>query len=456
MRLYNSMTRTREEFTPLGDEVLMYVCGVTTYDRPHMGHALSSIVFDVLHRYLEYRGFKVRRVQNFTDIDDKIINRAKRDGLTSEEVAEANLQAFFDDMDALNVRRATVHPRATEEVPEIISMISTLLDMGAAYEAKGSVYFRVRSDPDYGKLSGRSIDEMLEGTRFDVEESKEDAADFVLWKASKAGEPAWDSPWGKGRPGWHIECSAMANHHLGKQIDIHGGGLDLIFPHHENELAQTETALGVDPFVQFWMHNGLLRRAGDEAMSKSLGNVVNVQDVLKTNSPDAIRLWVLQSHYRSPSVLTETSIDRAETALKTLRAAYTIKPHSSGESFDAPGFRDRFTQAMDDDLNTPRAIAVMFDLSHAINRAHDSGEDVSPGQQVLMELASVLGLTLDEPHVPVREDGVDEAEIERLIEERTRARSEKRWADADAVRDTLREAGIAIADGPGGTTWSRV
>lgn len=456
MRLYNSMTRSRAEFKPLGDEVLMYVCGVTVYDRPHMGHALSSVVFDVLHRYLEYRGFNVRRVQNFTDIDDKIINRAKRDGLTAEEVAEANVEAFFEDMDALNVRRATAHPRATEEVPEIVSMISTLLNQGAAYEADGSVYFRVRSDPDYGKLSRRSIDEMLEGTRFGVEEKKETPADFVLWKASKEGEPAWDSPWGKGRPGWHIECSAMALHHLGKQIDIHGGGLDLIFPHHENELAQSETALGVDPFVQFWMHNGLLRRAGDEAMSKSLGNVVNVQDALKKNSPDAIRLWVLQSHYRSPSVLTETSIDQAESALTTLRMAYLTKPHVSEKSFDGADFRDRFVQAMDDDLNTPRAIAVMFDLSHAINRSHGSGENVSGAQHLLMEFASVLGLTFDEPAVLVREGDISEEEIERLIAERAVARSERRWTDADAVRDNLVEAGIGITDGPDGTAWHRL
>lgn len=456
MRLYNSMTRKREDFKPLGDEVLMYVCGVTTYDRPHMGHALSSIIFDVLHRYLEYRGYKVRRVQNFTDVDDKIINRADRDGLTAEEVAEANVQAFLEDMDALNVRRATVHPRATQEMPEIISMITTLTDMGAAYEASGSVYFRVRSDPDYGKLSGRSLDEMLEGTRFDVEEAKEDSADFVLWKASKKGEPAWDSPWGKGRPGWHIECSAMALHHLGKQIDIHGGGLDLIFPHHENELAQSETALGVEPFVQIWMHNGLLRRAGDETMSKSLGNALNVQEALKKNSPDAIRLWVLQSHYRSPSVLGDTSIDQAESALRAVRIAHRINPNVSVESLNASGFRDRFVQMMDDDLNSPRAIAEIFDLAHAINRAHAAGEDVSQAQAVILELVSVLGLTLEEPEVPVREGGMSELEVEKLIAERASARSEKRWADADAVRDKLQQAGIAIADGPEGTTWSRV
>ncbi len=456
MRLYNSLSRTREDFKPLGDEVLMYVCGVTVYDRPHMGHALSSIVFDVLHRYMEYRGMKVRRVQNFTDVDDKIINRANEDGIPAEEVAEKNVQAFFDVMDPLNIRRATVHPRATEDMAEIIAMISTLLDMGAAYEASGSVYFRVRSDPDYGKLSGRTIDEMLEGTRFDLDDAKEDPADFALWKASKEGEPAWDSPWGKGRPGWHIECSAMALKHLGKQIDIHGGGLDLIFPHHENELAQTETALGVDPFVQFWMHNGMVRKAGDEEMSKSLGNVVNVDDALKTNSPDAIRLWALQSHYRSPSVLNENTLDQAEAALRTIRVAAQVEPVSGGEPIDASSFRDQFVKAMDDDLNTPRALGAIFDLAHAINRGQAKGDDVSEGLELLNELTSVLGLTLEEPEREAPEGAITEAEIEELLSERAAARAEKRWADADAVRDKLQEAGITIADGPDGTTWSRL
>lgn len=450
------MTRTREDFKPLGDEVLMYVCGVTVYDRPHMGHALSSIVFDVLHRYLEYRGMKVRRVQNFTDVDDKIINRANRDGISTEEVAEKNVQAFFDAMDALNVPRATVHPRATEDMPEIIDMISTLLDMGAAYEADGSVYFRVRSDADYGKLSRRSIDEMLEGSRFDMDESKEDPADFALWKMSKEGEPAWPSPWGKGRPGWHIECSAMALKHLDRQIDIHGGGLDLIFPHHENELAQSETALGVDPFVQFWMHNGMLRRAGDAEMSKSLGNVVNVEDALENNSPDAIRLWVLQSHYRSPSALNENSIDQAEAALRTLRNASQVEPDGDGEMLEPAAFRESFIEAMDDDLNTPRALAAIFDLAHAINRGKAVGEDTSGGHALLDELTNVLGLTLEEPERSASPGGIDEAEIERLLAERAAARVEKRWADADAVRDQLQQAGIAITDGPNGTTWTQL
>lgn len=433
----------------------MYVCGVTVYDKPHMGHALSSIVFDVLHRYLEYRGYRVKRVQNFTDVDDKIINRANRDNVSCEELTEENIQAFFDAMDGLNVRRATIHPRATEDIPDIIAMISTLLDQGAAYEANGSVYFRVRSDPDYGKLSHRTIDEMLEGTRFDVDEAKEHPADFALWKASKEGEPAWDSPWGKGRPGWHIECSAMALKHLGKQIDIHGGGLDLIFPHHENELAQSETALGVDPFVQFWMHNGMVRKSGDAEMSKSLGNVVNVEEALQKHSPDSIRMWALQSHYRSPSVLNENSIKQAESALRTLRAAAKLEPAADGEKLDPSVFKDQFVEAMDDDLNTPRALATVFDLAHAINRAHRDSEDVSGAQELLAELTGVFGLTLEEPERVVSEDGLDESEIEQLIAERSAARSEKRWADADAVRDKLQEAGIAIADGPEGTTWSR-
>ena len=456
MRLYNSMSRTREDFKPHGDEVLMYVCGVTVYDRPHMGHALSSIVFDVLHRYLEYRGFKVRRVQNFTDVDDKIINRANQEGISSEEVAEKNVQAFFEVMDALHVRRATVHPRATEDMPEIIDLISTLIDKGAAYEANESVYFRVRSDADYGKLSGRTLDEMLEGTRFDMDEAKEDPADFALWKASKEGEPYWDSPWGQGRPGWHIECSAMALKHLGKQIDIHGGGLDLIFPHHENELAQSETALGVDPFVQFWMHNGMVRKAGEQEMSKSLGNVVNVIDILNTNSADSVRLWALQSHYRSPSVLNENSIDQAESALRTLRVASRLEPVTGGEIIDPAPFEEQFVTAMDDDLNTSRGLAAIFDLAHAINGGHARGEDASKAIELLRELTSVLGLTLEDPPRADSADGLSEDEIEALIAERTTARSEKRWADADAVRDRLQEAGIAIADSPEGTTWSRI
>ena len=456
MRLHNTLTRDKQELKPLGDEVLIYVCGVTTYDYVHVGHALSAIIFDVLHRYLEYRGYRVRRVQNFTDVDDKIINRAKEQGRTAEEVAEEHVQSALEDMDALNVRRATVHPRASQEIPQIIDLISMLIDKGAAYEADGSVYFRVSSDDDYGKLSRRTVDEMLEGTRFDVEPGKEAAADFALWKASKPGEPMWDSPWGKGRPGWHIECSAMALHHLGKQIDIHGGGLDLIFPHHENELAQTETALDVNPFAQVWLHNGMVRGPGDEKMSKSLGNVVNVRDAVKKNTADAIRMWALQSHYRSPIVLGPDSIDNAETSLRSIRAAHGLTPKAGGEKLDAAPFKEQFIEFMDDDLNTPRAIATLFDLSRAINREHAAGKDVTDAQATLGELVSVLGLTMEEPARESRDGEMPADEIEKLIEERATARSERRFADADAVRDKLQAAGVAISDGPEGTTWSRV
>jgi cysteinyl-tRNA synthetase len=457
MRLYNTLTRDKQDLKPLGEEVLMYVCGVTTYDHIHLGHALSSIIFDVLHRYLEYRGYKVRRVQNFTDVDDKIINRARERGVSAEELAEEHVQCALEDMDSLNVRRATVHPRASQEIPQILGMISTLLDQGAAYEAGGSVYFRVSADKDYGKLSRRAVDEMLEGTRFDVEPGKEAAADFALWKASKPGEPMWDSPWGKGRPGWHIECSAMALHHLGKQIDIHGGGLDLIFPHHENELAQSETALGVEPFVQIWMHNNMVRAPGNERMGKSLGNAVNVRDVIKRHTADAIRMWALQSHYRSPIVLAPDSIDKAEQSLRSIRAAHGITPHhSEEEKLDPAPFKEGFIEFMDDDLNTPRAVAIIFDLARAINREHSEGKDVTGAQAVLTELTCVLGLTLEEPERESQSGDMPEDEIEKLIAARATARKERRFADADAVRDQLQAAGIAISDGPQGTTWTRV
>lgn len=456
MRLHNTLTREKQELKPLTDEVSIYVCGVTTYDYTHLGHALSAIIFDTLDRFLEYRGFKVRRVQNFTDVDDKIINRAKEQGRTAEEVAEEHVQSALEDMDSINVRRATVHPRASQEIPEIISMISTLIDQNAAYEANGSVYFRVSADDDYGKLSRRTVDEMLEGTRFDVEPGKETAADFALWKASKPGEPMWDSPWGRGRPGWHIECSAMALHHLGPQIDIHGGGLDLIFPHHENELAQSETALGVNPFAGIWLHNGMVRGPGDEKMSKSLGNVINVRDAVKKNTSDAIRMWALSSHYRSPIVLGPDSIDNAETSLRSIRAANSLAPKPGGEKLDSSSFKEKFIEFMDDDLNTPRAIATLFDLSRAINREHSSGKDVTDAQRVLEELTGVLGLTMEEPGRESQDGEISAEDIEQLIAERTAARADKRFADADAVRDKLQAAGVAISDGPDGTTWTRV
>ena len=452
IRLYNSLTRTKEEFVPLGDEVKMYVCGVTVYDDSHLGHALSSIVFDVLSRYLEYRGYKVRKVQNFTDVDDKIINRANEDDVPWEEITEKYITSFFESSDGLNMRRATVHPKATEDMPEIIGLIERLIDGGSAYSNNGSVYFRVRNKADYGKLSGQDIDQMLEATRGDMESGKEDPADFALWKAVKPAEPKWDSPWGPGRPGWHIECSAMAFKHLGEQIDVHGGGLDLIFPHHENEIAQSESASGAVPFSKIWMHNGLLRTTG-ATMSKSLGNAFNVNSALAEFSSDAIRLWILQSHYRTNPLLDKKLIDDAERSMRRIRLAVEVESPELDESLDFKDFERRFVEAMDDDLNTPKALAAIFDLCRKINAGRDEGIDVSGATESVRDLTKVLGFTLVAP--PETAEGLTDAEIDALVEQRKLARAEKRWGDADAVRDQLEAAGILISDTGGETSWSR-
>ena len=449
IQLYNSLTRKKEEFVPIGDEVKMYVCGVTVYDDSHLGHALSSIVFDVLDRYLEYRGFKVRKVQNFTDVDDKIINRATEDDVPWEEITEKYIESFYKSIDGLNVRRATVHPRATEDMPEIIGLIQRLVDGGSAYELNGSIYYRVRSKSDYGKLSGQNIDEVLEATRHDLEDGKEDPADFALWKAVKPDEPKWDSPWGPGRPGWHIECSAMAFKHLGEQIDIHGGGLDLIF--HENEIAQSESASGSVPFSGVWMHNGLLRTTG-ATMSKSLGNAFNVSSALKEFSSDAIRLWILQSHYRTNPLLDKKLIGDAERSMRRIRSAVDIKPIESDNEIDFRPYERRFVEAMDDDLNTPMALAAVFDLCRKMNRGRDEGKDVSGAAELVRELTGVLGFTLE---APPKKAGLSDTEVKALVELRKEARVEKRWADADAVRDQLDSAGISISDNGGETAWTR-
>ncbi|MDA1256472.1 MAG: cysteine--tRNA ligase [Chloroflexi bacterium] len=457
MKLYSTLTRDKRDFEPAGDAVTMYVCGITASNSSHVGHALSSVVFDVLHRYLEYRGYAVRRVQNFTDVDDKIIARANAEGLSPEEVAEKYVQEFFRDMDDLNVRRATEHPRATNEIPGIIRMIEGLIEKGNAYPAadeSGNVYFRVHSNPEYGKLSGRTVEELLEGVRIDVEPGKEAPPDFALWKASKPGEPSWDSPWGPGRPGWHIECSAMALEYLGETIDIHGGGLDLAFPHHENELAQSECFTGQKPFARFWVHNGLLRLDGAK-MSKSLGNLVTVRDALDGYSADAIRMYILTSHYRGPLLYDEDNIGTQERASRRLRQAANVASRAdSGKSVDPAPFREHFVEVMDDDLNTPQGLAVIFDLAHEINRGRDAGHEIGAAQAVLRELSDVLGLTLAEPEAS--EAGLSDADVEARLVSRTEARSNREFAAADAIRDELIAAGIAIEDGPGGTTWSRV
>jgi cysteinyl-tRNA synthetase len=452
IQLYNSLTRTKEDFVPMGDEVKMYVCGVTVYDDSHIGHALSSIVFDVLTRYLEYREFKVKKVQNFTDVDDKIINRANADGVPWEEITEKYIASFYESIDGLNVRRASIEPRVSEDMPEIIALIQRLIDGGAAYELDGSVYYRVRSKSDYGKLSGQNIDEMQEASRTEALGGKEDPADFALWKAVKPDEPSWDSAWGAGRPGWHIECSAMAFKHLGEQIDIHGGGLDLIFPHHENEIAQSESASGRTPFAGVWMHNGMLRIADGQEMSKSLGNAFNVNSALEEFSSDAIRLWILQSHYRTNPLLDKKLIGDAERSMRRIRNAAEAEAVESDESLDASSYKRRFTEAMDDDLNSPQALAAIFDLCRKMNQSRDNGINVSAAAELVRELTGVLGFTLA---APPQKKGLGDEQINALVQQRKDARAEKRWGDADSVRDQLDAAGISISDTGSETTWSR-
>ncbi len=459
LMIYNTLTRRKEAFKPLEDKVVrMYVCGPTVYDKAHVGHAMSAIVFDVIRRYLEYKGYRVIHVMNFTDVDDKIINRAKELGEDPIRLAERYIQEFMDHIRALNLLPATVYPRATQEIPEIIKIIQGLIEKGYAYQANGDVYFRVRKDEDYGKLSHRNVDELRTGARIAPDERKEDPLDFALWKAAKPGEPSWDSPWGPGRPGWHIECSAMNLHHLGPQIDIHGGGNDLIFPHHENEIAQTESYTG-QPFARYWVHNGMLQFAG-EKMSKSLGNLVTIEEFLAEHEADVLRLIVLSSHYRSPLTFNEEVIEQAERGLERLRSA--LRP-SSGQTTEGPEVerlreqvqraRERFETAMDDDFNTAGALAALFDLVRAINTARDAGVGGPPftqAQEALRELAGVLGLRLAEPAGRPQEVAPF---IELLVEVRARLRQAKQWDLADRIRDRLAELGVILEDTPQGTTW---
>lgn len=451
MKIFNTLSGQKEEFSPQGDLVKMYVCGVTPYSECHFGHAMSYITFDVVRRYLEFKGYKVKYVQNFTDIDDKIIDRAQQLGIAPAELAEKFIAGYFADMDALNIRRADVYPRATQEIPGIIEVIRGLMDKGHAYEAQGSVYFRVKSVSDYGKLGHQNMDALQAGARVESGSEKEHPLDFALWKAAKPGEPWWASPWGKGRPGWHIECSAMSLRHLGQTLDIHGGGRDLIFPHHENEIAQSEGFTGVVPFVRYWMHNGLVQ-LGEEKMSKSLGILVTVKEALQRFSPDAIRLFILSSHYRSPLSFSEEGLEAAEKGVERLRLAARVEGGpGSADAIDIAAFRQSFVVAMDDDFNTAQAIASVFDLARVINRAASEGVDVKQAQQTLLELCSVLGLTLKE-----RETSQDEKlVIESMVAARNNARKQKNWQEADRIRANLEKIGIVLEDTAKGTVWRR-
>jgi len=449
MKLYNTMSRRLEEFTPAGDEVKIYVCGVTPYDRAHLGHAMSYIIFDIVRRYLEFHGFKVKHVQNYTDIDDRIISRANSLGQPFDQLAARYMEEFDEEIRELNITPAHVFPRATQEIATIIEMIEGLVAKGNAYRANGDVYFRVRSKDDYGKLSGRDVDSMRAGARVEPGESKEDPADFALWKGAKEGEPWWESPWGSGRPGWHIECSAMSYRYLGETLDIHGGGQDLIFPHHENEIAQSESYTGTQPFVRYWLHNGWLT-FGEEKMSKSLGNIITIREGLDKYGADGLRLFVLTSHYRSPLSYSEEALESGKRAAERLRLAATL-PGGNGPPADVSveSYRQRFVEAMDDDLNTPAALAALFDLARDVNRARDEGRGIGEAQGTLRELAGVLGLTLQEPEAAMGAAPF----IDLVVQLRNDLREAKQFEQADRVRAGLAELGITLEDGPKGTRW---
>jgi len=461
LRIYNTLTRKKEEFQTLEPGVVrMYVCGVTVYNEAHLGHAMSALVFDILRRYLEYRGYTVRHVMNFTDVDDKIIARARQLGEDPFRLAQRYIDEYRQHLADLNILPATANPRATQTMPEIIQMVQGLIEKGYAYAApNGDVYFRVRRDQDYGKLSGRKLEEMQAGARIEVGEQKEHPMDFALWKAAKPDEPAWDSPWGRGRPGWHIECSAMNLKELGEQIDIHGGGNDLIFPHHENEIAQSESFTG-KPFARYWVHNGMLQ-LGEEKMSKSIGNIVTIKEFLAQHDADVMRMLVLSGSYRAPLVYTDAVIEAAERSLERIRSGFRAAiPGASGlpngsaaELFaQAEAARQAFIEAMDDDLNTPLAIAAIHELVRAINSARDSSatdEQLAPAQAILRELTSVLGLRL----APRKGSAEVEKFIALLIEVRTEARRQKLWAFSDLIRARLKALGVILEDSKEGTTW---
>jgi len=452
MKVYNTLSGQKEEFLPQGDEVKMYVCGVTPYDDCHIGHAMSYIVFDVITRCLKFRGYKVKYVQNITDIDDKIIDRANKLGISASELAGKFTDSYFDDMDALNIERADIYPRATEEIPKIIEVIQ-------------------------GKLSHRNLESMMSACNVEMGRQKEYPMDFALWKAAKPGEPSWESPWGQGRPGWHIECSAMSLKYLGDTLDIHGGGQDLIFPHHENEIVQSESFTGAKPFAKYWLHNGLVQ-LGEDKMSKSTGKLITIKEALEKYSADALRIFILSSHYRSPLTYSEEVVKVAAEGVERLQLVVSrYEPTGGkGEALDAEPYHKQFIEAMDDDFNAPQALAVLFGLARAINQAADAGIGIDKAQSTLVSLArQVLGLKLPriiyvevsdgvllratvdatvipgklipDKHIP---DNV-KARVNCLIEERVKCRKEEKWQRADEIRTKLAELGVTLEDTKAGT-----
>ena len=462
LRIYNTLTRTKEDFSTIEPKkVRMYVCGPTVYAEAHIGHAMSALVFDIARRYLEYKGYQVRYVMNFTDVDDKIINKANDLGVDPFGLAQQYIDGYKRNLKALNIKPATVNPRATEDMPQIIQMIEQLIQNESAYVVDGDVYYSVDSDDDYGKLSGRSLETMNAGSRIQVDSRKEHPMDFALWKAAKPGEPAWESPWGPGRPGWHIECSAMNMVHLGEQIDIHGGGNDLIFPHHENEIAQTESITG-KTFARYWMHNGMMGLK-DEKMSKSVGNMITIDQFLRDHPGDVMRLWVLNGSYRSPLTYNESVVEQTTQAYKRLLSAKKealpgvlglseSEQHKLEEA--AEHARQAFIEAMDDDFNTALAMAAIHELVKVINQARADGANTAQlesVQSVFNELTGTLGLVLSEESTQASSA---DAFIDLLVAVRWDLRAEKNWKMSDKIRDEQKALGVILEDSKDGTTWS--
>jgi cysteinyl-tRNA synthetase len=456
MRIYNTMTRAKEALVPLTPgEVRMYVCGVTPYDYSHIGHARSALAFDVVRRYLAFRGLRVTFVRNFTDVDDKIIRRAAAENVSPREVAERFIVAEQEDMAALGLLAPDVAPKATEHIAPMIELIERLLVTGTAYVVDGDVYFRIAGFPAYGRLSGKPLDELMAGARVEVDERKRDPRDFALWKSAKPGEPTWESPWGPGRPGWHIECSAMAMQYLGESFDIHGGGEDLIFPHHECEIAQAEAATG-KVFARYWMHNGLVN-LGREKMSKSLGNTLAIRELVRRHDPQALRLYLLGTHYRNPLEWSEARAEESARALERfLRLRHDADslrgkvPAASGPDAELGAFRTRFEAAMDDDFNTPQALGVLFDMARALAERRDAGASAAAGFVAGVGELAAMGGALGLPLVAGSPAGGPPAEIQGLVAERAEARRRGDWKRSDEIRAHLRELGWTVEDTPAG------
>lgn len=488
LKFYNTLSKKKEEFKPVeAGKAGMYVCGITAYDMCHIGHARSAVVFDVISKYLKYKGYNVTYVKNFTDVDDKIIAKANAEGTDITEISERYIKEHNKDMDEMGVARPSITPKATENIKGIIRHISVLVEKGLAYVVEGDVFFAVDKFKGYGKLSGRNLDDMLAGARIDIDEKKKNPLDFILWKSTRKGEPWWDSPWGRGRPGWHIECSVMSQRFLGETFDIHGGGMDLIFPHHENEIAQAEGATG-KPFANYWIHNGFIRM-NKEKMSKSLGNIFHLREALGSYHPEVLRFFMLQSHYRSPVDFSDDSLagaragmERFYETLKKTKDILAAGPDSSDISGKNLSGKDkkifdeirtlpeRFAEAMDDDFNTARAIGYIFDTTRQVNGYLADRKFVPTPESLFIlnsarynvkEVGKVLGLFLEDPDEYFEKDkkreaekrGLDIQEINGLIEERQKARAAKKWKKADEIRNTLAEKKVAIKDTADSTTW---